>query len=57
MKFYNLYVNKLISKEEIYIFIGVWRAEYQNKCQLHDFLGMTKEQYDKWVITKEIEII
>lgn len=58
MKFYDLYVNNLVNKEQIHSFIEVWHnTDFGFDYELHDFLGMTKEQYNKWVETDEIEII
>lgn len=58
MKFYDLYISKLADKEDIHKFIEEWHTtDFGTDYKLHDFLGLTKEQYAKWVETDEIEVI
>ena len=58
MKFYDLYVNKMVGKEDIHKFIEEWHnTDFGFNYELYNFLGMTKEQYCKWVDTNEIEIV
>ena len=58
MKFYDLYINELVTKEEIHNFIDEWHTtEFGMQCKLYDFLGLTKEQYYEWVDTDKLKII
>lgn len=55
IKFYELYVNNLVEIDEIHDFIEEWHTtDFNCKCELYDYLGMTKEQLFNWVDKNEI---
>lgn len=52
-KFLDLYLEDKLKFEDIDDFIEIWHSMYKDKGAeyppLHDFLGMTSEQYDRWL--------
>lgn len=55
MNFYELLKRGKVNESDIDIFIGKWHNETSNCGQLHDYLGLTWEQYRTWVKTGEID--
>lgn len=35
---------------DIDTYIGKWHNEYNGKKKLYEYLGMTKQQYDRWMV-------
>ena len=38
------------SADDIDIYIDKWHDEYNGTKKLHEYLGMTKPQYDRWLV-------
>lgn len=36
--------------DDIDIYIDKWHDEYNGSLKLYEYLGMTKPQYDKWLV-------
>lgn len=57
INFYDLYVNKLVDEDDIHKYIDEWHTtDFGYHYKLYDYLGLTEEQYTKWVETGVIDI-
>lgn len=41
------------SEDDISKYIEKWHAEYNGPMELHEFLGMTEKQYEKWLVDSD----
>lgn len=54
MKFYELYKNNKVTLDDIDDYIDSWH-DGDSKLTLHEYLGLTWEQYKKYVEVNELE--
>lgn len=50
MKFIEMVKSGKCSIDEIDDYIDKWHDEYQGNLKLHEYLGMTDEEYNQWLI-------
>ncbi len=54
MNFIEMCLNGAIPENEIDSFVDEWHEDKTLNVELHEFLGMTLEEYSNWVINPSI---
>lgn len=48
--FVEMFKNGECTENDIETYIDKWHDEYDGKLKLYEYLGMTKEQYNAWLV-------
>jgi len=51
--FFEMFTNGECKAEDIDTYIDKWHDEYNGTLKLYEYLGMTKRQYDDWLINPD----